>query len=159
VHWQCLQCSRKHAGPKQQKTSRPVVRVISEILVEHTDKWWIEKIIGGFKRDKRSLPKLTICPFHRLLFTECTDNVKTGFDIEGFLLPFPSDKFTRVVRTIGRGRVGGFHEKHSFRTINKHLVCHKFFSKEGKIFVFKWAGNLRGREKKRFNRKEMKEKD
>jgi hypothetical protein len=60
-----------------------IVRVICEILVEHTDKWREEEIIGGLQKWQQvALPKLAIRPLHFFFLAECTDNVETSFDIE-----------------------------------------------------------------------------
>jgi hypothetical protein len=42
-----------------------IVRVICEILVEHTDKWQVEEITGGLQKWQQVvLPELTISPLH-----------------------------------------------------------------------------------------------
>jgi hypothetical protein len=101
------------------------------------EKWWIEEITGRLpKRQQVALFELTICPLHRFFLLECTDNLKTVFNIERSLPPFLSYELIGVSGTVGRGMLGRFHEKHSLRTFVEHLVCQNKFAKEGKFFNF-----------------------
>jgi len=61
-----------------------------------------------------------------------------------------------VSGTVGRGRMGWFHDKLSTRNFDKHLVCHTKFSKEGTFLNFQSVGNARKRKRKRLSEKEMK---
>jgi hypothetical protein len=99
-----------------------IVRVICEILVEHTDKWQVEEITGGLQKWQQvALPKLTISPFHLFFLSEGTDNIETSFDIERSLLPFSCNDSPRRPGLSGGGRRGLFHLEIFFRDFLRTL--------------------------------------
>jgi hypothetical protein len=133
-----------------------IVRVICKILVEHTDKWRIEEIIGGPQKWQQvALPDLTISPFYLFFLSEFTDNVETSFDIERSTLPFWCNELTEVARTVGGERRVLFHQKGFLRTFYKHVVGHKKNCQGRKIFGLGIGGKWRKREEEEILRKKI----
>lgn len=134
-----------------------IVRVVSKMLIEDTDKWWVEEITCKRQKWQQvALLELAICPLHLFFFSEGTDNVETSFDIERASLPFPLYELIGMTGTVGRGRRDRFHKKCSLRTFVEQLVCQIKFAKEGKFLKSQSVGNVRKEQGKSFDEKEMK---